>query len=460
MSMMTNCRQILKDEFFERVEFFNQFLCAQDIFDAAAAANYQWRDRIWTPLQTLWAFLVQVLEVGCSCREAVAHVLAEQAALGQPVAASADPSAYCQGRQRLPRSLFKSAVRCVGQKLSEKVSSAYLWCNRRIWVVDGSSCSMPDTPELRKTFGQPDNIEAGCGFPVAKLVTMFSWATGAVQDVAIGVYRSSELVLWKQLWGQLQTGDIVLGDRLYCVYSYLAELLQIGCDGVFRLHGGRSRTIDFRHGMRLDKNDRLQTWTRPVQCPKGISQACWQSLPMTLTVRVIRFSTQVPGFRSKTIMVATTLLDPKEYPLEQIAGLYRDRWTAELRLRDVKITLGMDVLRCKSSQMVQKEIYMHFLVYNLIRVLMWQACQTHHRPMHRLSFAGTVQRFEAICPYLLLFSGTKRLTVLYQLLLTWIAHDVLPYRPNRTEPRALKRRPKEYAWLNKPRHLMKERRTK
>ena len=460
MSMMTNCRQVLKDEFFERVEFFNQFLSAQDIFNAAADANYHWRNRIWTPLQTLWAFLVQVLNVACSCREAVAHVLAGQAASGQQIAASPDPSAYCQGRQRLPISLFKSAVRCVGQRLEEKVSSAYLWCNRRIWVVDGSSCSMPDTPELRKTFGHPSNVKPGCGFPVAKLVTMFSWATGAVQGVAIGVYRSSELALWKQLWDQLQAGDIVLGDRLYCVYSYLAELLQLGCDGVFRLHGGRSRTVDFRRGKRLGRNDRFQTWTCPVACPEGISQACWKSLPMTLSVRVIRFSTQVRGFRSKTIIVATTLLDPKEYPLERIADLYRDRWTAELRLRDVKTTLGMDVLRCKSYQMVQKEIYMHFLVYNLIRVLMWQACQTHHRPMHRLSFAGTVQRFEAICPYLWLYSGTKRLTEVYQLLLRWIAHDVLPHRPNRTESRVIKRRPKDYAWLTKPRHSMKEIRKK
>lgn len=348
-------KQILKDEFFERVELFNQFLCTKDISDAAVAANYQWRDRIWSPIQTLWAFLIQVLEVDCSCRQAVAHILTEQAVLGKQVIPSPDPSAYCQGRARLPLSLFKSAVQLIGQRLQETVASAYLWCDRRVWIVDGSSCSMPDTPELRATFGQPSNIKSGCGFPIAKIVTMFSWATGAVQDVAIGVYRSSELILWRQLWGQLQAGDLVLGDRLYCVYSYLAELLQLRCDGVFRLHGGRSRALNLRQGKRLGKNDRLQIWTRPVKCPKGISQACWESLPMTLTVRVIRFTTQVRGFRSKTIMVATTLLDPKVYSLERIA------------------------------------------------------------------------------------------------------HDVLPNRPDRIEPRVLKRRPKQYDFLNKPRHLMKER---
>ena len=460
MSEIAYFKQILKDEFFERVELFNQFLCTEDISDVVSAAHYLWRDRIWTPMQTLWTFLIQVLNVGCSCRQAVAHSLAEQAVSGKQAIASPDPSAYCQGRTRLPLSLFKSAVQLVGQRLEETVASAYLWCDRRVWIVDGSSCSMPDTPELRATFGQPDNIKTGCGFPVAKIVTMFSWATGAVRDVAIGVYRSSELILWRQLWGQLQPGDIVLGDRLYCAYSYLSELLQIRCDGVFRLHGGRSRALNFRQGKRLGKNDRLQIWTRPIQCPKGISQACWQSLPTTLTVRVIRFATQVPGFRSKTIMVATTLLDPKAYPLEHIAALYRDRWTAELRLRDIKTTLRMDVLRCKSPQMVKKEIYMHFLAYDLIRVLMWQASRIHRRALHRLSFAGTVQRFEVICPYLLLFSGPQHITVLCKLLLSWIAHDVLPNRPNRVEPRALKRRPKQYDLLNKPRHLMKERRRK
>ncbi|MHC4680660.1 MAG: IS4 family transposase, partial [Planctomycetota bacterium] len=435
MSEISYFKRILKDEFFEKIELFNQFLCSEDISDIISAAHYQWRDRIWTPMQTLWAFLIQVLNVGCSCRQAVAHTLAGQAVSGKQAIASPDPSAYCQGRTRLPLSLFKSAVQLVGQRVEETVTSAYVWCGRRVWIVDGSSCSMPDTPELRATFGQPDNIKTGCGFPVAKIVTMFSWATGAVQDVAIGVYRSSELILWRQLWGQLQSGDIVLGDRLYCAYSYISELLQIHCDGAFRLHGGRARTLSFRQGERLGKDDRLQVWTRPIQCPKGISQACWQSLPTTLTVRVIRFATQVPGFRSNTIMVATTLLDPKAYPLEHIAALYRDRWTAELRLRDVKTTLHMDVLRCKSPQMVKKEIYMHFLAYNLIRVLMLRASRTHHRPLHRLSFAGTVQRLEVICPYLLLFSGPQHITILCKLLLTWIAHDVLPNRPNRVEPR-------------------------
>ena len=180
------------------------------------------------------------------------------------------------------------------------------------------------------------------------------------------------------------------------------------------------------------------------------------SLPPSLTVRVLRFHTQVKGFRSRTIMVVTTLLDPVQYPLERIAALYGDRWTVELRIRDVKTTLRMEVLRGQSPDVVRKEILMHFLAYDLIRALMWQAAQEHGRPLHRLSFAGTMEHFHAVAPYLCLFSGTPQAATLYQLLLSWIASDVLPDRPNRIEPRALKRRPKPYDLLTRPRNEMRK----
>ena len=166
---------------------------------------------------------------------------------------------------------------------------------------------------------------------------------------------------------------------------------------------------------------------------------------------LIRFHTQVPGYRSQTILVATTLLDPVAYPLEDVVALYGDRWTVELRLREIKTTLKMDVLRCKSEDAIRKEILMHLLAYNLIRALLWQASVTHGRPLHRLSFAGAVQRLDVMAPYLWLFAGTRRATRLYALLLEWIARDMLPYRPGRIEPRAVKRRPKAYDRLDRPR---------
>jgi len=426
-------KKLFKDEFFRRLKILSGFLCAQDIIDAAVSANYSWRNRFWTPSQTIWTFLVQVLEPGSSCRQAVANVLAEKAALGQAVTASADPSAYCQGRSRLPLEVFKYCLRKVGQVLHAKVNSAYHWCGRQVWIVDGSSCSMPDTAELQKEFGQPDSQCQGCGFPVAKIVAMFCWATGAVRDIAIGKYRSSELQLWQELWYLLKKGDVVLGDRFYCTYAYLAELLRQGCDGVFRLHGARK--ADFRRGKRLGPNDHIVTWQRPKICPRGMSQDQFEALPLELTVRQLRFHVNVPGFRAKTMVVVTTLLDPLRYPAEEIALLYRDRWTVELRLRDIKITLQMDVLRGKSPDIVRKEIYMHLLVYNLIRALMWQAAREHNRPLHRLSFAGAVQHLNAVAPYLWLLAGTQRAKLLCQLLLAWIAYDTLPNRPHRIEPR-------------------------
>jgi hypothetical protein len=456
MTRMTHFHQILKRDFFNRLTFLKRYLSPEDIITAAQAENYYWRERIWTPIQILWTFLIQVLNPDYSCRAAVAHVLAEQAALGELSDVSADPTAYCQGRRRLPLGLFKTAFKKIGQNLRAQIGTDYLWYGHKVWLVDGSSCSMPDTPELQDTFGQPDGQSKGCGFPVVKIVGLFCWASGAIMDIAIGAYRSSELTLWRQLWGHLNRGDIVLADRFYCTYFDVAQLLDRGCECVFRLQAARARTMDFRKGKHLGKNDRLITWKRPELCPRTLSPEMFSLLPETLTVRVLRFHTRTPGFRSKTIMVATTLLDWHLYPLEMIAQLYADRWTIELRLRDIKTTLGMDVLRGKSADVVYKEIYMHLMAYNLIRVLMWQAAQEHSRSLHRLSFAGTVQHFDVIVPYLYLFCGTTKAVMLYKLLLKWIAYDILPYRPNRIEPRALKRRPKEYALLNRPRQQMRE----
>lgn len=456
MPRMTHFHRILKRDLFKRMTFLRQFLSAEAILNAVVAEHYCWRERIWTPMQTLWTFLVQVLNPDCSCRAAVAHVLAEQAAQGESTEVSADPTAYCQARRRFPLKLFNTAFRTIDESLRAKVGTDYLWHGRRVWVVDGSSCSMPDTAELQEAFGQPDGQRPGCGFPVARIVGLFCWATGTIVDVAIAAYRSSELALWRQLWRHLQSADIILADRFYCTYAEVAQLLARGCDGVFRLQGARARTMDFREGKHLGKNDRLVTWTRPKLCPRTLSPEQFALLPETLTVRVLRFHTRVPGFRSQTIMVATTLLDTKVYPLEAIARLYADRWTVELRLRDIKTTLGMEVLRGKSPDVVRKEIYMHMMAYNLIRALMWQAAETHHRPLHRLSFAGTIQRFEAMVPYLYLFCGTAKALKLYQLLLKWIAGDMLACRPGRIEPRAVKRRPKQYDLLNKPRHELRE----
>jgi hypothetical protein len=291
---------------------------------------------------------------------------------------------------------------------------------------------------------------------VAKVVALICWASGAVLESVIGPWSMSELRLWRDLWPALSPGEIVLADRLYCSFYDMVGVLRRRCDAVFRLH--HRRPEDFRQGKRLGKNDRLVTWQRPQWSarPRGMNRKQWKALPASLTVRLIRFAVGIPGFRCRSITVATTLLDPLEYPPAEIADLYRDRWLIELRFRDIKTTMGMEVLRGKTPDIVCKEIWTHLLAYNLIRCLMWQAAAQHGRPLHRLSLAGTVDRLNALDPYLQILQGSDLAKRLYDLLLRWIANDLLPDRPNRLEPRAVKRRPKEYARLNRPRNEMRK----
>lgn len=448
MSSIAHFREVLKRQ--PQAAALGDDWTTAEIEEACHRRGHVWRDRHWSPLATIATFLLQVLHRGSSCREAVALKLAEWAAEGRPLP-SADASAYCGARQRLPLEVLRDGLRQTGRRLRDEVASTITWHGRRVWLVDGTSCSMPDTPQLQAAFGQPGSQAPGCGFPVARVVALFCWASGAVLEVALGAYRLSELALWRTLWTHLSPGEIVLGDRFYCTFYDLVGVLRRGADAVFRLH--HRRPADFRRGRRLGKNERLVIWQRPCWHvrPRGMTWRQWLALPETLTVRLVRFAVETPGFRSRRVVVATTLLDPLAWPVREIAALYRDRWLVELRFRDLKITLGMDVLRGKSADIVRKEIVMHLVAYNLIRRLMWQAAREHGRPLHRLSFAGTVSRLKAAMPYVCLYGGSVRAEALYQLLLKWIATDPVPRRPNRLEPRAVKRRPKEYALLNRPR---------
>jgi hypothetical protein len=423
---------------------------------ACQAHGHRWRERLWSPLQTVWTFLLQALHVDSSCREAVAMALGQRLAAGQPVPQSDDPSAYCQARKRLPLAVLREGLRSLGQQLQAQAGKRHTWCGHRVWLVDGTTCSMPDTPALQAAFGQPDAQAPGCGFPVARIVGLFCWASGAVLEAAIGPYRQSELALWRSLRHLLKAGEVVVADRFYCSFADLAGLIERSCHGLFRLH--QRRRADFRYGQRLGQNDRLVVWRRPTyqHRPRGMGRWDWQRLPEQLTVRLLRFCTDIPGFRSRCIDVATDLLDPVAYPAEMIAALYRDRWLIELRFRDIKTTLAMDVLRGRSPDVVRKEIHMKLLAYNLIRGLMWQAAREHGQNLHRLSFAGTMDRLNALGPYLWFFAGTAKAQLLYAWLLRCMAADLLPYRPNRIEPRALKRRPKEYDRLNRPREQMRQ----
>lgn len=428
-----------------------QFLSPSVIEEHCRQVGYKWRASFWSPTTTLHAFLIQVLDGAKTMRSAMAQLQVQWIGSGQLDLPSGDPSAYCQARRRLPGAMLQRLLGHLADRLRHSVGGEHGWLGRQVWILDGSSASMPDTPELQQAFPQPPGQRPGCGFPVAQFVALFCWTTGAVIDVAIDTIKPHELTLFRRLWHHFSAGDVVLADRAYCSYVDLARLLGKGVFSVFRLH--QRRVADFRKGQRLGPDDRLVVWTRSKQwLPSiGISREAFEALPETMTVRLVRITRAAQGFRSRTIVIATTLLDPIEVPADDIRALYRDRWTVELNLRSLKVALGMDLLRGKGVDVIRKEIAMHLLAYNLIRMIMWQAARSHGRDLHRLSFTGTLHRLRAMLPvWRVIPSRTYRQKLVDQLFLE-IARDKVPHRPNRTEPRRRKRRPKQYSLLVKPR---------
>jgi hypothetical protein len=428
-----------------------EILSLEHIEEQCRRAGHQWRDSFWSPSVTLLTFLLQVLSGEKTLRSAVAALLTQLAARGIEHRPSVDPSAYCQARRRLPLGVVGQLSDELASRMQTQVSEEYRWHGHRIVKVDGTTVSMPDTPGLQKAFPQPETQKPGCGFPIARLVVLFSWATGAVIREVAGNLHVAENNLFRAHYADwIESGDVVLADRHYCSYVDLARLSAQGVFVVYRLH--QRRPADFRTGRKLGRNDRLVTWRRPeLWLPSfGISREDFERLPETLTVRIIRISHVPKGFRSHTVVVVTTLLAPVAYPAAEIGGLYRDRWTVELNLRSLKTHLGMDILRGQSEDVVRKEIAVHLLDYNLIRLLMWRAAREHARNLHRLSFTGTLHRVRQLAPSMLLAPDRNDGRMLTALL-AWIASDLVPDRPNRIEPRRKKRRPKEYSLLNKPR---------
>jgi hypothetical protein len=265
---------------------------------------------------------------------------------------------------------------------------------------------------------------------------------------AIGSYRTHERHLFRETWSCLDPGDVALADAGFGSYAEIALLKAQEADGVFRLRGRRS--VDFRRGKRLGPGDHLVIWKRPAVRPDWLPDDI--ELPETLTLREIRFTVQEPGYRSREIVLVTTLLDSAAFPKDEIAKLYASRWQIEIDFRHIKITMEMDVLRGKSPDIVRKEFWAHLLAYNLIRSLMFEAGKRHQVPPLRISFKGAIQRLLACTPFMV-HAPTAHLPALYLRLLDLIAQDVLPDRPGRVEPRARKRRPKPYPLLMIPRSV-------
>jgi Transposase DDE domain len=427
-------------------------ILTEEVIAQALTALGGWLDRIFSPLVTLWVFLGQVLSADHSCRAAVARLLAHRLAHGQSPC-SAETGAYCQARKRLPESFFADVARHTGRALDANADPQWLWKRRRVYIYDGSSVSMPDTEENQAEYPQPGTQKRGLGFPLARIAAIFSLACGAVLDVGICRYAGkgqSELGLLRTLWDLFLPGDVLLADRLMCAWTEMVMLKQRGVDCVCRLTS--HRTADFRRGQRLGKGDHVVRWEKP-QKPRSIDRQTYDALPEFLLVRECRVQVKQPGFRVQSFIVATTLLDADIFSKDELATLYLARWQAELDLRSLKETMQMRVLRCKTPELVRKELWTHILAYNLIRTIMAQAASKHGLEPRSISFKGAVQTLEAFQPVIALRGEDDEefRALLHEQLLKAIASHQVGDRPDRYEPRLRKRRPKHYGFLRKPR---------
>lgn len=412
------------------------------------------RDRVFNLRFTFECFVWQMLKPGTACREVVRHVQALLRLQNRPPIEE-DNSAYVQARQRLPLERMEAALKATAQAADLRASpSCGQWQGRPVKVVDASSTQLPDTAENQKRYPQPSGQKPGCGFPVMKFLALFSLASGAILEVLFESLRSHDLRLFRRLWEYLKPGDIALGDRAFGDYATLAGLPRQQVDVLARLHARRK--VDFRKAKRLAQNDGLFVWRKPGQRPDYLSEPEWAALPEQITVRIVRFTATIRGQRARRITLVTTLLEAKVYPAEQLAALYARRWRLELCFRDLKTTLGMEQLSCKSPEMVQKEALAFLIAHNLIRCVMAEAAARFEADLERISFKGSVDALRQYSEAIGKARNRKQRSQLWDDLLLNLARDLVPLRLGRHEPRAVKRRPKPYPLLNKPRHRFKE----
>jgi hypothetical protein len=420
---------------------------------ASAEEGLNSRDRLYTLRLTCECFLWQSLNLRTACREVVRQVQAQARLLGWGPVDEAT-SAYIQARQRLPQECLERVLAATAQAADQRAGSVARLQGRPVKVVDGSSVQLPDTADNQKAFPQPCGQKPGCGFPVMKLVVLFSLASGALLDVVMGNLHSHDLRLLRQLWAQLKAGDILLGDRAYGDYVTLAGLPPQGVDVVARLH--QARKVDFRKARRLGHNDGVFAWHKGCQQSSILTPEEWAALPGEIQVRIVRFTVACRGFRSQRITLVTTLLDAEKYPASELVALYARRWRLELCLRDVKTTLGLERLRCQSPAMVRKEMLAGLIAHNLIRCVMAEAARVYEAQLERLSFKGTLDALRQYSAVLAQARTQKMRRDLWRDLLHGLARDLVPLRPGRSEPRAVKRRPKPFPLLNRPRRQFVE----
>jgi len=426
----------------------------QEAFEQAgvSCAEADDEEQVYTPAVTLWAFLAQVLHAKelRSCTAAVARVVTLLVVLGRKPCSTTNTGAYCRARARLPEVVLTRLVYQIADGCEARLPAEWLWCGRSVKLVDGSTVSMPDTPENQAAWPQPTTQEAGLGFPLARIVVLLSLATGLLGGLAMGPYAGKETgepALLRQLRDRLKPGEVLLADRYYCSYFMIALLLEWGVDFVVRLH--QRRGADFRRGQRLGPGDHVVTWSRPAK-PTWMDQATYDRMPASLRLREVEVAIPQRGFRVKSLVIVTTLSDADAYTRDDLAKLYRRRWLVELDLRTIKTTLNLDVLRCKTPEMVRKELLVALLGYNLIRQTIVQVAEQRGLSPRDLSFAAALQTIATNWMTVLVVEGPTH-DAIHASAWDGIAQHRIGNRPDRVEPRGVKRRPKPQPRLKKPR---------
>ena len=428
----------------------------EEAFDEEDCQFAQEEGDIFTPSLTLWAFLSQVLykEEQRSCLAAVSRVAVLLVALGREPCAN-NSGAYCKARAKLSETVLRRMTTRLADGCEKEIPENWLWNGRHVKLVDGTTVSMPDTEANQEAYPQQASQKEGLGFPVARIVVLVSLATAMLSGMAVGPCsgkETGELALMRQLLDQLDPDDILLGDRYYCSYFMIALLLDRKIDFVSRLHHARKKD-DYRI-KRLSKKDWLIEWQRP-QKPNWMDQETYDQMPESLTLRQVKVNTTEPGCRVESFNVVTTLIDPKEYSAGDVAELYCKRWLVELDIRAIKCSMDMNVMRCKTPAMVRKEIWGCLLGYNSIRKIMLQAAIASGLSPRQLSFTSAMQAMAASWVVVPMLDPSKVASMIAAQLSRLIS-QIVGNRPNRIEPRAVKRRPKQMRLLNMPRKAARE----
>jgi len=434
-------------------ECFGKYIPGHYLLPATSGALS--RRRLFSKENTFWAFFSQVLDADGGCQEVVRKLQAFTAMKSKPLPSSST-AGYCQARKKLDLPSLEIILQHTSKKLPSMSGTGRL-NNRRVVVVDGTGVSMPDTIKNQEVWPQQRHQKPGCGFPQASLCACFCLQSGTLLSHEIGNKKSHELPMLRKQWDTFKPNDIFLGDKGFCSYFDLSSFKDRGVDSVITL--ARRLPVSEAESVKiLGEDDLLIQWKKPARSKaSSYSQKDWEGLPDVLLLRQIKVTVNQPGFRVSEFYIITTLLNADIYPADDLADLYFQRWDVELFFRDIKTTMGMDILRCKTPHMVRKEILMHLIAYNCIRCLMLEAAEKKGMKVRRISFKGSVQALRQWEPHLNQSEISRREQGrLIRLLYESVAGNIIPERPGRSEPRAVKRRPKPYQLLTAPRHEMKE----